>query len=684
MKAKEVLRRYAAGERNFQRVNLRGQSFKGQDLSGADFSEADIRGTNFKNANLQGVNFTGAKAGLQKRWVTFLLVISLFVSGIAGFCSFIMAFFVSMESSNPIHSNNFYIGLFCLICLVIVLIISFLKGLGAGAGAVAAVVFVAIATLFFVEFSSLAAFGTIFTVVVAVVVAVAVAVAFAGAVAVAFVGAVAVAVAVIFILTSTVITIFVTPATATFVFPSVFTLFGLYLGWRLFKGDERDPWVRSFAVAFAATGGTNFQGANLTHAIFTSATLKNTDFRKAIITRTCFRNAKKLDLARPGKTYLKNLKLQKWLTGTGKDNNFDREDLRGVNFQGNILTDASFISADLSEANLQDADLSRAKLVQTQLDKTDFTGATLTGAFIEDWNITVNTKLRGVRCDYIYLRLPTKEDPDPHRKPDNRNEIFADGDFEDFIKPIFDTLDLYHNQNVDPRAISLAWKKLAENNPDAELEIVAMEKRGQDKFLLRAKTAPEADKSQLNAEYFQEYYQLKAISEADKKLLAEKDNRIQKLENMVMTAIQSPKFHIEGETDMNYGQSRTQNFTNSTINNSGAGAFSLGDINGTVANTINQLPSSSDANETEIKELLTQLQQAIDDPNLSEDDQKQTLEQIKTLSEAGQNPKDETMQKKAKKAVGFLKVIAEGIEPATQLAQACGKVLPKILLFFGL
>ena len=85
MKAAEVLRKYAAGERNFQRVNLRGQSFKGQDLSGADFSEADIRSTNFKNANLQGVNFTGAKAGLQKRWSTFLLIISFLLSVTSNF-----------------------------------------------------------------------------------------------------------------------------------------------------------------------------------------------------------------------------------------------------------------------------------------------------------------------------------------------------------------------------------------------------------------------------------------------------------------------------------------------------------------------------------------------------------------------------------------------------------------------
>ncbi len=194
------------------------------------------------------------------------------------------------------------------------------------------------------------------------------------------------------------------------------------------------------------------------------------------------------------------------------------------------LSDASFIATDLSNACFQDSDLSRAKLVQTQLDGTDFTRATLTGTFIEDWNITHETNFTGVKCEYVYMRLPTRENPNPLRKPDNNQEVFADGDFGDFIQPIFDTLDLYHNQSVDPRAIAISFKQLAENNPEAELRIVGMEVKGENKFLLRAKTAARADKSQLSAEYSDNYNRIKSLPEQDIKLLiAEKDDRIRSL-----------------------------------------------------------------------------------------------------------------------------------------------------------
>jgi uncharacterized protein YjbI with pentapeptide repeats len=325
------------------------------------------------------------------------------------------------------------------------------------------------------------------------------------------------------------------------------TVISSYIGWRTLTGDEDHYGFREFAIAFAAIGGTSFRNADLTDADFTSATLKSTDFRRANLTRTRWHQAKKLDRVRPGTTYLQFPKYYSYsLQGQGQAQNFDRQPLRGVNLQGANLADASFIGADLSEANLQDADLSRAKLVQTQLDETDLTGATLTGAYIEDWGITSHTKLDGVRCEYVFMRVPTKEDPNPRRKPDNWKETFKDGDFADFIKPIVDTLDLYHNQDVDPRAIAISFKQLAEKHPEAGLEIVAMEKRGGDKFLLKAATAPDANHSELNAEYFETYNEIKALAEREiKVLIEEKDSRISSLENMIATALQRPSFYAE-------------------------------------------------------------------------------------------------------------------------------------------
>ncbi len=337
---------------------------------------------------------------------------------------------------------------------------------------------------------------------------------------------------------------------------------------------------------------------------------------------------------------------------------------------------------------MQDADLSRAKLKQTQLDGTDFTGATLTGAYIEDWGITNTTKLHGVRCEYVFMRLPTKEDPDPLRKPDNKQEVFADGEFADFIKPIFDTLDLYHNQGVDPRAVAIAFKNLAENHPEAELEIVAMEKRGDDKILLRAKTAAGSDKSQLSAEYFDDYNQLKALSQSQQLLLVEKDKRIISLENMVDTALKQPKFYNQGDTNMSdisgINIQGSSNVSGIAGNNSSSIA-NLGTISGNVSIALNQLPDAPDADKPGIKELLSQLQDAIiQSTYLPEEEKAEALEQVNTLAEAGKNPQESTKQKTAKTAITMLKGIFTGLPAVASLVEAGNKLLPAISKLFGL
>ncbi|MCC5601297.1 pentapeptide repeat-containing protein [Nostoc favosum] len=538
---------------NFYRVQLQGKSFKNQNLTGANFSYADIRGVDFSKAILIGANFDHAEAGLQRCWVISLAIVALLLSTMSGF--------VYTYAGFTIAHLGILSRMVILLTLIAFSVVAIYQGLRAAIGIIA--VISSILMLFTVAISSEnlevliveLVFGTL---------------SMAGAIAGAIVFAEAVVMTKVITVTPTtvlavVMALFgsvlgvlptgfdkeefiVTAPLASFIALFMVAL-GTYLGEKAFAEDEKYSLLKKIAVNLCAKKSTSFCGANLTDADFTFATLKSTDFRDALLTRTCFYQAKMLNRVCAEKTYLQEAQVRHVLvTGQGQDKNFDRQDLRGVNFKGANLVDASFIGADLSQANLQEADLSRAKLVQAQLNETDFTGATLTGAYIQDWGITTDTKFDGVRCEYVYMRLPTKENPDPLRKPDNHKEVFADGEFGDFIQPIFDTLDLYHNQEVDPRAIAISFKQLAENHPDAELEIVAMEKRGQDKFLLRAKTAIAADKSYLSAEYFDTYNEIKGLPEREiKLLLEEKDSRIRSLENFVNQALQRPSFYSNVE-----------------------------------------------------------------------------------------------------------------------------------------
>jgi uncharacterized protein YjbI with pentapeptide repeats len=580
---------------DFSGQNLRGRSFKGQNLAGGNFSYADIRGADFSGANLIGANFKRARAGLRKRWAIFIIIFSWLWSGLLGFYWFIFGYLVSRIFDAPKLGNQIagWVSLSILIAFflltiyqgikksseIVLLIVALALGLAIpfGYGGTLAIC-CGIIGIFISIFSFIGAFAFVFFK--------------AGSTALTITSSVAVTLA----------------------------LFNIYVAWRTIKGDEKYSLIRNIAIFIATKGSTNFYGANLTNADFTQAWLKSTDFRKAVLISTYWFHAKMLDRVCPGKTYLQNTQLHQLLiTGEGQDKNFDYEPLRGINLKGASLQDASFIGADLSEANLQDANLSRAKLVQARLDSTDFTGATLTGAYIEDWGITTDTNFDGVRCEYVYMRLPTAYNPDPHRKPDNRQEVFADGEFGDFIKPIFDTLDLYHSQGVDPRAIAISFKQLAENHPDAGLEIVAMEKRGQDKFLLRAKTAVTADKSELSAEYFTTYNQLKALAEQEvQKLIAEKDSRITDLQNMVVTALQRPSFYAQtyqnqGDTIMAEASKKQSNFDLKGAQFAGglvnADTVNANQIGGNITNYNSEQKQNLAEAAAEIQQLLNQLGQ---------------------------------------------------------------------------
>lgn len=431
--------------------NLRGRSFKGQNLEGANFSGTDIKSADFTGANLNGANFTGAKAGLQKRWAIFLVCVSWVLSGISGFFLAFTGLFIAFIFDSP-HPLNQVVGWTSLIVVIVLFIVILDQGLKS-ALAVTFALIVALAVAVALANTCVLALALAVTLANACALAFAgplavagdfaLAVANAGAGALAFVfnglgffafaflgGGTGIAASLSFAFA------FLGAFVLAFVLAVAGILFSANIGRRAMEGDEKYSWIRNIAIAFAAIGGTSFRSSDLTDVNFTTATLKSTDFRKAILIRTCFNKTKKLDFVRPGTTYLQKAQVVSVLkTGVGQDSNFDRENLSGINFKGANLIDASFIGADLSQANLQDADLSRAKLVQAQLNGTDLTGANLTGAYIQDWGITTDTKFDGVRCEYVYMRLPTAYNPDPLRKPDNNKEVFAPGEFADFSKP---------------------------------------------------------------------------------------------------------------------------------------------------------------------------------------------------------------------------------------------------------
>ncbi|MEL0588154.1 MAG: pentapeptide repeat-containing protein [Planktothrix rubescens PR222] len=373
-----------------------------------------------------------------------------------------------------------------------------------------------------------------------------------------------------------------------------------YVREKALAGDSKYLFFRTLAINLCAMLGTTFEKADLTDADFTGAVLGNTNFREANLTRTCWKDARNLHKARVEGTYLENEKIRQLLvTGDGRDQNFDGLDLRGCNLRNADLTDASFINTKLSEATLEGANLTRAKLVKAQLYGTNLKNAILTGACIQDWAISLDTQLEGIKCEYIYMRLETKEDPDPWRKPDNRNETFKDGDFTDFIAPIIKTqqlyqtqnidlrivaenytiLDIFHHQGLDPSASAIAFQKLIEKYPEAGLKVLSIEGRGNEKIHFKAQVTDDVSRSILSQEYSAIYNQIKSGTYSDLQAflaaVAEKDQQIVRFQELLENAIQQPKFYVE-----TYQESRG-NITISSVQGNISGVVG-GDLTGTV------------------------------------------------------------------------------------------------------
>jgi len=703
---------------DFSGQNLRGRSFKGQDLTGADFSYTDIHSADFTNAILRGANFHHARAGLQRHWTILLIVVLFLLSalsgtifGLAGILAsgLVQATYTQQYPDAPgqivfvVFASFFiltirqgYIAAVVNVAVAVAAVVAVygsLAGTIDGAGAGSASVAMAIVAIGAVAIAVVVAEAKTGIAIVGVSVTVAVTLVVTGAVTKPenFVGSMAAALVAVRSVEAKTLAGAVAGAVA---------LLGGYVGQRTLAEDEKFASIRRMAIAFAAIGGTSFRAADLTDTDFTQATLKSTDFREATLTRTCWYQAKKLDRARFNDSILAKPSVRDLLvSGNGYKKSYASKNLKGAYLAGANLNEANLEEADISEATLQGANLGGANLTKTQAIGTDFTNAYFTGACLEAWNIDSSTKLEQVDCRFVYLiEHPQPGTDDRERRPSSGE--FAPGEFTKLFQEVLNTVDLIFRNGIDLKAFITSFKKLQIDNEGIPLKIQGIEDKGDGVLVVRVSVPPETNKAKIHSEFMQNYeLAMKAVEEKYKAELKGKDDQlaiyrqqsadmwlaINKLAEKPVTV--EVKATAESKA-MSDSSDQSRNIKIGDIQRGDVTGLFLGDnanISGTVANTISQLPSYPQPDKPGIKELLTQLQEAIEaDTNLTEEDKAEALEQVKALAEAGKNPQEGTMQKASKTAIKILKGTVAGLPSAATLVEACNKLLPAIASFLGL
>lgn len=217
---------------------------------------------------------------------------------------------------------------------------------------------------------------------------------------------------------------------------------GRWNWWRTWN-DNIEPDISEANLQEAKLDGINLTGANLRHANLQEADLSGANLSEAKLygshlfgANLCGANlcGSGLSFAELSRAKLCGAKLsgaelrEARMLGA----NLTRAKLSGTN-----LSRTNLIMADLSEADLTHADLSESQVIRT-----NFHGAILTGACIQDWQINSETELDEVICEYIHIRYYDYDDEEmkTERRPIIGN--FEPGKFVSLYKKILENTDL--------------------------------------------------------------------------------------------------------------------------------------------------------------------------------------------------------------------------------------------------
>jgi uncharacterized protein YjbI with pentapeptide repeats len=480
---------------NFHQAKLRATKFfkasvdDTSSLPSVDFSKAEIQGTNFTDAFLNHADFTSVQAGLTQFWSFILHSIHIFLCLISGFTATIsitfLIYFFRTSSKKPSFLDSIFIGVTSVV--IIVTFRTFLLN-------------------FFPQFVFLSRMFGIIAIIIVFVVAFVIAKTSEEEDFSSFIMTGILLFLILIITTNA--TIFAgvedllpkalgniihnlgskstnnlngtNGAWISVVLTSIIgAIFGCWFSRTAIHENPQFNWLWKMYILLATTGGTTFNQADLTNAVFTSANLKGGNLKNAIITGVVWYRGKSLERARVGNNYLKLPQVRELVVRLdGKGQNFNDLNLEGINLETPILSkasnlleqtnlsSASFVGTNLNKANLQGVNLEKANLKQAKLNGANLTKACLTGAIIEDWNIDQTTILSNVKCEFIFL----KERPDPKsgiqkRLPHSTN-TFKPGDFEKYSVGERNTVQLLIRHEQNRQALTAAFEHLIRNNPN--------------------------------------------------------------------------------------------------------------------------------------------------------------------------------------------------------------------------
>jgi uncharacterized protein YjbI with pentapeptide repeats len=705
---------------DFRNRDLKKENFVDRDLPPkANFAGTYIRGINFSGATLVDADFTGTTGGLSPQAVVGLCTFTIFLALLSGLITAYAGTIIG-----HIFADSLLLSQSVIAILILFGFITFRKGLGFGLGLISLITATGIVAIVAITPSIDIAGTTAVS-----------SLALGGAIA----GTVGIATttslsrfkkrSLTFTLLGLILGSLLGISTEEILANSIgaisvsvgVLILGTYIGKQALRGeDDRYRLIRNLSISLSTTGGTCFRGANLTNANFENATLCSTDFHGAILTRVCWLNAK-LERANFDRTYMEDPLICQLLTTGNRGHKILRNlrnlNLRGVNLNNANLTQVDLEGTDLSNATLQGAKLSGSKLIQTQLHGTDLSQASLTGAYIQNWGISAgatSTKLDNIECDYVFTRLPTDDDPSPCRKPDQLNENFQDGDFRDFIAPMLEALKLYQQQNVDPRQIGKQFRTLdlvhhekidptaaaitvaqiTEEHPEANLKLIALEGRGDERIRLHAIVDNQADCSELHTNYFAKYNHIRGLSDYDTQALltndAKKADPIERLQRLLSIASQQTNFYIttnihKVDTMHSNPGGLSQSVNGSTVY--GGVQAIQGDGNNQTMET--QVVHGSDAGraltQADVVRLLGQIEQMIQQADLPPDIKEESSSYLGAAKKAV-----EKEEPKKALAAENLKGMAENLQSASKTMEASKSiwntvkpVLEKLPTWFG-